>query len=400
MTSRLAPLASRSRRPRVPQLIAVVLFAWSGLTAERAVAQPAAALNLRWQAPQSCPQQEEVKERIRKLVGTARVTATALQAEGTITQTGGAHFHLKLVTRSGSLVGERNLDAASCEDLAGAAAVSLALLMRSAEPLSADDLGEKQALGVATGGALGSGGEPSSGAPSASAPSASAPSTSAPSTSAPQQTKPASAAAEKRKPVVPPPAKASNESDAPDDEPLERPLRPSPRTWRFLVQAPLASMSFGPLPAPSWGVALAGGAAFENWRLLLGGTAWLRQNVGSEPFPEYGADVDRLTGMFKACHALGDLRFEVAPCLVLSVEHIWARGTGPDVMASSSQTTWVAIGVGAQGRLSLASWLSVLVGVDAQIETARPVISVEGLGDLRRLGPAALTATVGPEWIL
>jgi hypothetical protein len=138
----------------------------------------------------------------------------------------------------------------------------------------------------------------------------------------------------------------------------------------------------------------------ESWHFLLGGTAWLRQNVSAEQFPGYGADVDRLSGTLKTCHAPGGSRFEVAPCLVLSVEHVSARGTGPDVTAHPEQATWLAIGAGAQGRLSLARWLNLLIGVDVQIETARPIISVEGLGDVRQLAPAALTATVGPEWIL
>ena len=371
------------------------------LATRAARAETVADLSLRWRSPAGCPQQEEVKDRIRKLIGSTRVTATALQAEGTITQTDSAHFHLKLVTRSGSLVGERNLDATSCENLTGAAAVSLALLLRAAEPLSADDLGEKQAPGTAvgaataggaatTGNAAAPGDTQSTGAPSATG--------NKPSTSAAQQSKPASAAAASRKPAEAsrPPA----ESDAPDEEPLERPLRPTPRTHRFLAQAPIAVMSVGPLPAPSFGLALAAGASLENWRLLLGGTAWLRQHVTSDEFPGYGTDIDRLTGTFKACHAQGGLRFEVAPCLVLSVEHIWARGTGPDVTAHSQQATWLAIGAGAQGRLSLKSWLNLLMGVDVQIETARPVVSIDGLGELGRLGPAALTASVGAEWIL
>ncbi|HET7539852.1 MAG TPA: hypothetical protein VFK05_08265, partial [Polyangiaceae bacterium] len=111
--------------------------------AQRAQAEPVADLSLRWHAPAGCPQQAEIQERIRKLIGTTRVTTSALQAEGTITQSDSAHFHLKLVTRAGSLVGERNLDASSCENLSGAASVSIALLLSSAEPLSADDLGEK-----------------------------------------------------------------------------------------------------------------------------------------------------------------------------------------------------------------------------------------------------------------
>jgi hypothetical protein len=168
----------------------------------------------------------------------------------------------------------------------------------------------------------------------------------------------------------------------------------------MLAEIPLAVMSLGPLPKPSWGVAFAGGASFESWRLLAGGSAWLRQHVPSEQSPDFGADIDRLTGTVRACRAVSDATFEVAPCLTLSVEHITARGTGDGVTARSEQATWLAVGAGAQGRLHLTSFLSLLLGVDAQIETARPVISIDGAGTVQQLGYAAFTATIGPQWAL
>jgi hypothetical protein len=84
----------------------------------------------------------------------------------------------------------------------------------------------------------------------------------------------------------------------------------------------------------------------------------------------------------------------------LSLEHISARGTGEGIIPLSKQATWLSVGAGAQGRLYLANWFDVLLGVDAQIETARPLISIEGVGNLGQLGPAAFTVTMGPEWIL
>src|SRR3954468_2453115 len=118
MTSPLArPSTSRLDAPRC---IAITLSALSGwLVSAAAHGQPSSALNLRWQAPAGCPQQEEVRERIHKLTGATSSTGAVLHAEGAITQTDSAHFHLKLVTRSGKLVGERNLNASSCENLTG-----------------------------------------------------------------------------------------------------------------------------------------------------------------------------------------------------------------------------------------------------------------------------------------
>ena len=363
--------------------IALGLFALSSwLVAEDARAEPAPAFSLRWQAPNGCPQQAEVRDRIRALTGTIGSTGTVLQAQGTITQTDHTHFHLKLVTRAGSLVGERNLDASSCENLTGAAAVSLALLLRSPEPLSEGDLGGRQAGDTATNPAPTSSSTQTAGSASTNA-------------TTPQ----AAADANAREQTEARTSNDSSASEAAANEFIQRPIAASPRGWRVLAQVPLATLSFGPLPQSSWGVAFAGGAAFESWRLVLGGSAWLRQSMTSEQAPGYGADVDRLTGTFKACRALQQGAFEVAPCLVLSLEHISARGTGAGVTARAQQATWLAVGAGAQGRLYLASWLSLLVGVDAQLETSRPLLSIDGVGDLGQLGPAAFSATVGPEWI-
>ncbi len=57
----------------MPRRIAIALLGLSGgLVTARALAEPATALTLRWQAPAGCPQQAEVKERIRALTGTTR----------------------------------------------------------------------------------------------------------------------------------------------------------------------------------------------------------------------------------------------------------------------------------------------------------------------------------------
>jgi hypothetical protein len=408
MTSRSTPLASRSKRRRAARrIVAIALIGLAGgLLSAPALGEPAAALTLRWQAPSACPQQAEVRERIRALTGSARPAGASLLAEGLITQTDSARFHLKLVTRSGGLVGERHLDASSCENLTGVAAVSVALLMRSAEPLSEGDLAGKSANGSTpiAGAAPGTAAATSGSGPAGTATTSSngqAGATAA-TTTVTQPTTPTGGDGPRKRPrsASKSVSEDPDESELPPSEIIERPIRvPSVRKARVLAEVPLAVMSFGPLPKPSWGLAFAGGVSFENWRLLLGGTAWLRQHVASEQSPDFGADIDRLTGTFRGCRTLSDAKFEVAPCLTLSVEHITARGTGAGVTARSQQATWLAVGAGAQGRLHLTGYLALLVGVDAQIETARPVISIDGAGTVNQFGYGALTATVGPEWI-
>ena len=187
-----------------------------------------------------------------------------------------------------------------------------------------------------------------------------------------------------------------------DDLIQDRPIRPAPpsrRQWQLLVDLPLASFSLGPLPQPSGGVGLAAGVGYDGWRVLVGGQRWLRQHLTNDDFPGYGADIERASATLRACRALRETAFEIAPCLVLSLEHVSAQGSGMAVTPRTQQATWLGVGAGAQGRLHLADWLRVLVGVDAQIETASPQISIDGVGDLGQLGRAALSVTLGPEWI-
>jgi hypothetical protein len=128
----ISALTHCSSPPRIRRPLAVTLVAFSAwLVSQTAFAQVAAPVGMHWEAPSGCPQQRDVQERIRKLTGAAGSTPGALQADGTITQSDDGRFHLKLVMRSGSLLGERNIDSKACADLAGAAAVTIALLMRS-----------------------------------------------------------------------------------------------------------------------------------------------------------------------------------------------------------------------------------------------------------------------------
>ena len=117
---------------RTPRVLGAALLSLSGLSSSGpARAQPAPTVDLQWTAPAGCPQQSDVRERVKKLSGTSASTH-ALRAEGSITQTVDGRFHLKLLVRSGGLVGERHIESSSCETLAGAA-------MRVDEPAESED---------------------------------------------------------------------------------------------------------------------------------------------------------------------------------------------------------------------------------------------------------------------
>jgi hypothetical protein len=322
--------------------------------------QAAPEIDLDWAAPPHCPQQREVRDRIRKLAGASKSTETPLHAEGTITPTEDGRFRLKLVVRAGELVGERNIESASCQDLAGAAAVTLGLLLRSEAPI--DDLAQSPA----------------------STPSATGTESS---TSGPSKTGDESEQAR---------ASEAGSAAATDHDSVGV----SQRSLRGILQAPLVALSVGPLPEPVLGFGLGGGVSFPDWRLLLEGQKWLEQSVPAEDFPGFGADVERLTVTLRGCRAFRWERVALAPCLFLSLEHLTASGTGPDVAPSSQETSWLAPGAGVQGVLLLTSWFNLVASIDGRIETARPRITIEGVGDVEQVAPVAVTVLLGSEWIL
>jgi hypothetical protein len=134
--------------------------------------------------------------------------------------------------------------------------------------------------------------------------------------------------------------------------------------------------------------------------VLAEGGAWLKQALKAPDQPDVGATVQRFEAAVRSCRAVPFGDFELAPCLRVSVQHLSTRGTGGHVAARTAETTWVAAGAGVQARYQLRHWFRVFGGVDVQVQTSRPRISVDGVGSLGQLWPAALTITVGSEWIL
>jgi len=346
----------------------------------RAVAQAPELLDLRWEAPAECPSERQVRDRIRKLAGSSRSTEERVRAEARITRSEDGRLHLELVVRSGDLVGTRSIDGRSCEDLAGATAVALALLLRSSAPLSEEDLAGRGESGASPG-ASGTDNQSGSGSDEnrGSAPS----SESSPGTSSPAKTE---SSPTKPEPAHPPVAASGDEHQS---------QRPS----RVLIQAPLAAFAVGALPEPSVGVAAAAGASVARWRFLVEGAVWRTQRMTASDEPGVGADVGLITVGPRACWAAVQGRFELAPCLVLTVQHLWAEGSGDHIAPRSAEATWLAAGAGAQARWRLAAWFALVGRVSAQVETSRPIVAIDGVGTLGQIGPVSLTLALGPEWI-
>jgi hypothetical protein len=279
-------------------------------------------------------------------------------------------LHLELIVRAGELVGRRRIDARSCEDLAGAAAVALALLLRSPGAISEEDLG-----GLETDGALSGGGGDADEAPEAG---------SETERDAQQAADPSQARPESARPT------AHASSDAPS---------PS-RAWRGLIRAPLGAFGLGPLPEPTFGLGAAAGITLERWRFLVEGTLWKKQRLSASDDPGVSAGVQLFAAGLRTCWAAFEGPLQLGPCATLTVEHVRTRGDGDHVLPATANVTWLAGGIGAEGWWRLAPWLGLVGGLSGQIEGSRPRIVIDDVGTLGQVRPVSMTLTVGVEWIL
>ncbi|HEX3773840.1 MAG TPA: hypothetical protein VHV51_05200 [Polyangiaceae bacterium] len=167
------------------------------------------------------------------------------------------------------------------------------------------------------------------------------------------------------------------------------------RNWHGLLELPLAVASVGPLPKPSLGGAFAAGLALDRWRFLAEGALWQKQ-IAQTTFQSvrYDAGIAHFSGRLRGCRALTRSRFEFAPCLTLTLKHISATGSGPHIVPSTRTSTWLAPGVTAKLGFHVAPWLSLIATADAALETARPEISLAGVGRVGQVAAAAATITI------
>jgi len=383
------------------------------------MAAQTAPLDIHWEAPSGCPQVVDVRDRVKKILGTSR-HGSPLRAEGKITRVD-KRFHLELVVHVGDVVGTRKIDSGSCDDLAGAAAVEIGLLVHS---VAVED--EPRTTGKAsTTSTLARGAQTSSPAQGAQT---SSPARGAQTSSLTQEAETSSAASgktgespppEKSEPSPPPspPEPTEAERDAEVESAREAegaPVEPElPRNTHALVQLPLLALGVGPVRTPSIAVGLSLGVEHERWKLHLDALHWQRQSVTASGYAGYGADVDRTGGTLWACHEYRFAWFGLSPCLGAGLERISVSGTGKNVAPSTQHTFAVSASAGVEGRLYLAGWIRLLFSVGGIVELVRPQLLINRLAQLApdsegswatatvyEFAPAALGATIGLEWAL
>ncbi len=372
-----ALLVSReSREPRAcpgPMKVFVAASVATSIlfASARGGAQPTPVLELHWEAPSQCPQNEAVQERIRALVGGAEVRPELLRAEGRIAQSGDK-FRLLLIVRSGAAAGIRTLESDSCDDLTGAAAVGLGLLVRRARtataPLTSEALGSSVA------------GEPQ-----------------APPT-VPQDDAPSSrggAGAQL-------PAETHVAEAAPAAVPSMRPAKPSRAVVAsgraLMLRLPAVVLDVLTLPGISTGYALGAGARVSTWQVLVTLAYFPRRSVGNH-WPAPGANVTRYALHGDGCREWRYRAFEWGPCFHAGVSRVVASGTGQGLTSVESTALVWSAGAALDAKAYLAPWLAAFITASGEFQTPRPRLVNEEIGELYRFPLVGLRFVLGSEWL-
>jgi hypothetical protein len=321
-------------------------------------------MDIRWEAPSGCPQESDVREQIQKVLGTGRHD-TSFRAEGTITRID-RRFRIVLVLHLRELVFTRTLEANSCTDFDGVAAVEIGLLIHSAEATEAP-LAPPHAPTFPT------------------------------SNKGAENTTPT---ATKAATTEPPKANDPKPESKPEGDPQEtKPPVPetSQRSWRALVQAPFVALGKGPLPALATGIGLSLGLDYADWQLQIMALAWRRQTVHPEGLPMYGAEVDRIASTLWICHESRLAWFGFSPCLTTGLERVAATGTGRNIVSTTQHAMRMTAGAGVQGRAYLANWIRLVTSVGGQADLSQPQISLAGIGSVYNFTQFSLAITLGLE---
>lgn len=329
-------------------------------------AQLESALELRWTAPVACSSEAEVRKRISALAPTPAPRAQPLRVEANVRAEPAGPFMLELEVRDGDLVGRRQFEGDSCKEVEGAAAVVIALLLNSPDADEGPLTGPSDDANVD---ADGIGGGPAAGTTSGAH--------SSPGTTGDDGERDAA---------------TRDDAAARDDVSVAGPLR-------AVLEVPSLRVGFGFLSRPSFGLSAGGGFEVDDWRVVLAGTWNLGTRVLRPGSSNIGADVGRQQFGVSLCRWLGQGRIQVAPCALLAVQRVTARGVGPQVTSAEATYAWSSFGPELLARLRLSERIGIRTGGSLEIQAAHPALVIEGVGEVEQIGSFEVSTIVGAEWI-
>ena len=322
-----------------------------------AVAQPTARMALTWNGPPGCPTTENVQARVDALLGgEASASSVAdVRASGHVERTDSG-FRLLLSMGVGSSPSSRVIEARTCDELAGAAAIAIALLARS-----------------------------TLGGDSTSSPTDTAGAATAPSDGEPKPTPPLSPEPERERDP------ASTKPASPDQA--------RSAGLHLLLDAPIAAIGWGSLPSTGLGLGAAVGFRWKALRATVRAELWQPQT-------------DRVSGMetrftlqsgrVEACLVQAVQAVELGPCVGAAAQRLTGDAVASEIFSARSRTaTWIS-GVGgifASVPTPGFAHLRFFGEATVLVSPVRPRFVIDQLGPVHEPALAAPRLDLGCEWI-
>jgi hypothetical protein len=317
-------------------------------------AQPAARFELSWDGPPGCPTAENVRTRVDTLLaGGARAGSVAdVRASGQVERTDNG-FRLLLTMGIGSTPSSRLIEARTCDELAGAAAIAIALLARSSS-----EEGSSPSAGDGT--------------PAASAPGGQ---------------------------VDPPPAAAAGRDTTSSKKLSPAEAEVPPTRLRLVVDAPIGVAGWGSLPSAGLGLGAAVGVRWKALRATVRGELWQPQTDRDSGF---ATRFTLQSGRTEACLIQAVHGLELGPCLGAAVQRLAGEGIGSEVFSAKSRTAvWVSGAGGLFASLPTPGFAHLRFFGEASVlvSPSRPRFLIDQLGPVHEPALAAPRLDLGCEWI-
>lgn len=340
-------------------LTGLLVVGWSSAL----TAQPSARLALSWSAPPGCPTAENVQARVDALLGGgANASSVAdVRASGQVERVDNG-FRLLLSMGVGNTPSSRVIEARTCDELAGAAAIALALLARSTT----------EAAGSAPSSSDGAAGS----SPQGQASSPPAPTASSSDTADNPKSPPAS---------IPPP-------EAP-------PSGGESGRLHLLIDAPVGLAAWGSLPSAALGVGAAVGIRWKGFRGSVGGELWQPQ---TREVSGFATRFTLQSGRAEVCFIQAVHGLELGPCLGASAQRLIGAGVGSDVFSAGSRTAlWISGAGGLFFSLPTPGFTHLRFFGEARVLVSpqRPRFIIDQLGPIQEPALAAPQLALGAEWI-
>ena len=331
-------------------LIGLLVVGWTS-----ALAAQTARFALSWSGPPGCPTAENIQARVDALLGGAASASRVadVRASGQVERVDNG-FRLLLSMGVGSTPSSRVIEARTCDELAGAAAIAIALLARS----TAEE-GSAPAISPSTPASVPSDAPPNS-------------------------------------PPAPPPSPNHDKAVSTKDAP---PIKPPPGGLHLLIDAPIGAAGWGSLPSAGLGLGAALGIRWKGLRANVGGELWQPQTNRVSGFASH---FTLQSGRAEACFIEAVHGLELGPCLGAAVQRLAGEGVGSRVFSANSRTAlWISGTGGLFVSLPTPSFTHLRFFGEARVLVSprRPRFTIDQLGPVHEPAMAAPQLNLGCEWI-